>query len=79
MPAQKDALSELEVLEVSCYIRYELAGADPAGDYATEYEQWCSPEAPNFLGFEDGSLTFESEELKIGVEARAELGPVGAE
>jgi mono/diheme cytochrome c family protein len=75
MPAQAGALSELEILEVACYIRYELAGADATGEYAEEYEKWCSPEAEVFMGFEDGSLTFESEELAIGTVARPMAEP----
>jgi mono/diheme cytochrome c family protein len=75
MPAQRGALSDLEILEVGCYIRYELGGADPAGEYAEEYEKWCSPEAEVFEGFEDGSLTFESEELAIGTVARPMQAP----
>lgn len=75
MPAQGGALSELEILEVSCYIRYELGGADPAGEYAEEYEKWCSPEAEVFTGLADGSLTFETEDLAIGTVARPMQAP----
>jgi mono/diheme cytochrome c family protein len=80
MPAQAATLSQLEILEVACYIRYDLSGADAAGDYATEYEKWCSPEAPVFKGFEDGSYTFDTEELGIGTVARPMVGtpPINA-
>lgn len=74
MPAQGatygGALTEYEILGVVCHIRYDLAGADPAGEWAEEYEKWCSPESEIFLGLEDGSLNFDTPELKIGTKPR---------
>lgn len=74
MPAQGGTLSQVEILEVACYIRYDISGADSTGDYADEYEKWCSPDAEVFKGLEDGSLTFDSEELGIGTVARPQIG-----
>jgi len=74
MPAQGakygGALTEYEILGVVCHIRYDLAGADPAGEWAEEYEKWCSEESEIFLGLEDGSLTFDSPELGVGTDPR---------
>lgn len=48
------ALTDVEILGVVCHERYEIGGADPAGEYAEEYEKWCSPEAEMFLALEGG-------------------------
>ena len=69
MPAQGDALSYLEIIEVSCYIRYELAGADLAGEYAEEYASWCTEEGEDFTAYATGALTFGDDE-RVGTEAR---------
>jgi len=52
-------LTEAEILGLVCHIRYDISGADAAGDWADEYEKWCSPESAIFLGLEDGSMTFD--------------------
>ncbi|MGA0878185.1 MAG: hypothetical protein ACO3SP_03625 [Ilumatobacteraceae bacterium] len=74
MPAQGakygGALTDYEILGLTCHIRYDLAGADEAGDWAEEYEKWCSPDSEIFMGLEDGSLTFDSAELGIGTDPR---------
>jgi mono/diheme cytochrome c family protein len=59
-PTTGGALTEAQILAVVCHERYTLAGADPTGDYLEEYEKWCSPEAPAWVGLEDGTLTFEN-------------------
>jgi hypothetical protein len=51
------ALTDAQILAVVCHERFTLGGADPTTDYAEEYETWCSPEAPAWLGMEDGSIT----------------------
>lgn len=62
MPAQGadygGGLTEVQILAVVCHERYTLGGADPTAEYLEEYEKWCSPEAPAWLGLEDGSITF---------------------
>lgn len=74
MPAQGamagGALTEAQILGVVCHIRYDIAGADEAGEWADEYAKWCSPESEIFLGLEDGSLTFDSPELNVGTAPR---------
>jgi hypothetical protein len=54
MPAQRDALSGEELLGVVCHERYTLGGADPAADFAEEYEKWCSEESEIFADLEAG-------------------------
>ncbi len=74
MPAQGakygGALTDYEILGVVCHIRYDLAGADPAGEWAEEFEKWCSPESEIFVNLENGSLNFDSPELNIGTDPR---------
>lgn len=62
------ALTDAQILAVVCHERYDLPGApDPTDEqWAEEYERWCSPESAIYAGLEDGSLTFDSEELGIG-------------
>ena len=57
MPAQGvDAggdLTDDEILAVVCHERYTLGGADPTSDeYAEEFENWCSDEAPMYVALE---------------------------
>ena len=59
MPAQGQnaggELTDEEILAVVCHERYTLGGADPNSDeYAEEFEDWCSEEAPTFLALEEG-------------------------
>lgn len=81
MPAQGarygGALTDYEILGLVCHIRYDLSGADPSGDWAEEYEKWCSPESEIFANLEGGSLTFDSPELNIGTDPR--LGTTASE
>ena len=60
MPAQGQnaggELTDEEILAVVCHERYTLGGADPGSDeYAAEFEDWCSEEAPAFLALEEGA------------------------
>ena len=77
MPGQRDELTEAEILAVVCHERYTLGGADPTGSSLEEYEKWCSPEAPAFLGLEEGELTFTNiaEELPDTLEVGTEPAP----
>ncbi len=74
MPAQGamagGALTEYEILGLICHIRYDISGADETGDWAEEYEKWCSAESEIFLGLQDGSITFDSPELGVGTAPR---------
>lgn len=82
MPAQGatygGALTQYQILGVVCHIRYDLAGADRSGEWAEEYEKWCSAESEIFAGLQSGTLTYDSPELGVGTTPR--LGtPAGAE
>ncbi len=70
MPKFGGALTDAEILAVVCHERYDLGGADRGGEYAEEYEKWCSPESEVYAKLQDGSWTFETEELRIGTEPR---------
>jgi hypothetical protein len=48
------ALTDAEILGVVCHERYTLGGADPAADFAEEYEKWCSEESEIFADLEAG-------------------------
>jgi mono/diheme cytochrome c family protein len=65
MPAQAGQLTEAEILAVVCHERYTLGGADLNGAYATEYANWCAPDAPAWLALEDGSATFDNIDTKV--------------
>jgi mono/diheme cytochrome c family protein len=60
MPAQGEtaggSLQDYEILSVVCHERYALGGADPAGEYSEEFEQWCSEESEIFVDLEAGGL-----------------------
>lgn len=59
MPAQGStvggALTDYEILGVVCHERYALGGADPSGDYAEEFETWCSEDSEIFAALEGGT------------------------
>lgn len=59
MPSQGSlaggALTDYEILAVVCHERYALGGADPTGDFAEEFETWCSEESEIFVALEGGS------------------------
>lgn len=73
MPGWGGAITDAEILAAVCHVRYDLSGADSGGDFAEEYEKWCSPESEIFAGLQAGSLTFDSEELRVGTEPRPAL------
>ena len=65
MPAQSGQLTEAQILAVVCEERYTLGGADINGAYATEYANWCAPDAPAWLALQDGSATFDNVDTKV--------------
>jgi mono/diheme cytochrome c family protein len=80
MPAQGGSLTDAEILAVVCHERYTLGGADPtAEDYADEYENWCSPEAPTYAALEaGGALATLHEDDLIGAGGETlEIIPIG--
>lgn len=87
MPMQGEkaggALTDAEILAVVCHERYTIGGADPADEkYATEYENWCSPDSEIFKALESGSSSFDSLSKdfsalsvgEVGTEPRASIG-----
>jgi hypothetical protein len=61
------ALHDDEILAVVCHERYTLGGADPAGDHAEEFEEWCSEESEIFLDLEAGGLLADLEQRFEGI------------
>ena len=70
-------LTDLQILAVVCHERFTLGGADETGAALEEFEKWCSPEAPAWVGLEGGELTFENiaaeleDTLPVGIEPAA--------
>ncbi len=58
MPPQGEAggggLLDFEILSVVCHERYALGGADPTGEYAAEFAQWCAGDSEIFVDLEAG-------------------------
>ena len=76
-------LTDAEILSVVCHERYTLGGADPSGEFATEFEEWCSEESEIFAALEGGTLSLSALEttfdvIPIGTEP-APGSPPGAE
>lgn len=64
MPGWQGELTDAQILAVSCYVRYNLAGTDPAdAKYAAEYEKWCSAESPEYAAL-SGGKTFADKEFE---------------
>lgn len=55
MPGFAGTITDYEILAVVCHERYTIAGADPAGEYAEEFETWCSEESELWLEVETGT------------------------
>ncbi len=74
--------TDVEVLGLVCHERYNLPGnADPESDqWAEEYNNWCSPEAPVFLALEEGATfaTLGDEPLE-GEDGPIEIIAIGEE
>ena len=73
MPGFGGSLTEYELLSVVCHERYTLGGADPAGEYAEEYETWCSEESPAFADLEGGGMLADLDQRIEGIM------PIGSE
>jgi hypothetical protein len=48
------SLHDYDILGVICHERFTLGGADPNGEYAEEFETWCSEESAIFEDLEAG-------------------------
>jgi hypothetical protein len=68
-------LTDAEILAVVCHERYTLGGADPTGEFAEEYETWCSEESAAFAALEAGGELATLEETLTDVE----IIPIGSE
>ncbi len=66
-------LTDYEILGVVCHERYTLGGADPDGDFAEEFETWCSEESEIFVDLESGGNIQDLETRFDGIE------PIGFE
>ena len=54
-------MTEYQILGVVCHIRYDLSGADPAGEeWTAEYNTWCSPDSEIFKALQDGATSFDT-------------------
>jgi hypothetical protein len=71
MPQQGSAaggsLTDAEILGVVCHERYDLGGADAGGDFAEEFEQWCSPESEIFADLEGGGALADLDQRFEGI------------
>ena len=78
MPPFRGQLTQAQIIGVVCHERYTLSGADPTSDaYVTEYETWCSEDAPVYTAVSGGVYDFTSPRAEqIGTH---ELIPVGPE
>jgi len=66
MPAQKENLTQAQILAVVCHERYDLGGVDPSDPkWAAEYTKWCSEDSAVYAGLKDGSLTFDNLHDKV--------------
>ncbi|MFN3256718.1 MAG: hypothetical protein ACE37B_13585 [Ilumatobacter sp.] len=83
MPGFGGQLTGYEILGVVCHERYTLGGADPTSeDYVEEYERWCSPESPIFVGLQAGEVGLTDDEFGPFVDAAGEtfeVMPIGSE
>lgn len=71
MPGWAGELTPDEILAVTCYVRYDLGGAEEdSEEWATEYEEWCSEEAPKYLALEEGKTFGDMEFANVGTEPR---------
>jgi mono/diheme cytochrome c family protein len=59
------ALTDAQILAVVCHERYTIGGADPAGAYQTEFNNWCAVDAPAWTALQDGSATFDNIDTKV--------------
>ena len=58
-------LTDAELLAVVCHERYTLGGADPAAEYAEEFEMWCSEESEIFAALEAGDVSLTTLEESV--------------
>ncbi len=66
-------LTDAEILSVVCHERYTLGGADPSGEFADEFAEWCSEDSEIFAALEGGTLSLDS------LETTFDVMPIGTE
>jgi mono/diheme cytochrome c family protein len=56
------SLTNAQILAVVCHERFDLGlgGAAPTGADLDEFNKWCAPDAPAWVGLESGQLTFDN-------------------
>ena len=69
-------LSDTQVLEVVCYERYELGGADKVGEYADEYALWCASDSPIYQAFQQGTADFDNVDTAFADKGIEKIGRV---
>ena len=67
MPGFEGSLTDYEILAVVCHERYTQGGADAGGEFAEEFETWCSPESEIFVELEGGARLASIHEMHDGV------------
>ena len=71
MPGWADQLTPYQILAVTCYVRYDIGGADEASEeWAAEYEKWCSPEAEQYALLKEGKTFGDMEFANVGTEPK---------
>jgi hypothetical protein len=61
------SLHDEEILAAVCHERFTLGGADPAGDQADEFEEWCSEESPIFSDLAAGGTLVDLDQRFEGI------------
>lgn len=69
------ALTDYQILAVVCHERYALGGADPTGDFAEEFETWCSEGSEIFAALQGGETLAMLADTFDGVAPMAEPIP----
>lgn len=67
MPGFSGSITDYELLGAVCHERYTLSGADADGEYAEEFEKWCSEESEIFAELEGGAALATIHEAHDGV------------
>ncbi|MSW21631.1 MAG: c-type cytochrome [Actinobacteria bacterium] len=67
MPGWQGELSDAEILAVTCYVRFDLSGADSTAEpWAAEFEKWCSAESPEYAALREGMTYADPEFAAVG-------------
>ena len=76
------SLTDEEIVAVVCHERYTLGGADPTSEeYAEEYEEWCSEEAPVFAAIAGGEFSLDADTVDATMSLNGQaitITPIGS-